>query len=175
MRLRNSWCVRVTVFSSQEFRRAAALTPASAKMLLFRYVRKGYLLRLKDNRGLYGLKNRRPHPWLVANKLLRPSYISLETALSHYGRIPETVHAVTSVTSKTSRVFESLGLHFSYQKIKASAFTGYRPHPIEGQTVWLAEMEKAVADYLYFVHLGRKNLNDRFRCRESSDRSFFNT
>jgi predicted transcriptional regulator of viral defense system len=151
------------VFSAQEFRRAAGLTPASAKHLLIRYVKKGVVLKLKDKRGLYCLKGRRPHPWLLANKLLRPSYVSLETALSHYGQIPESVHAVTSVTPKIPRSFESLELHFSYQRVKPSAFTGYKPVLIDGQTVWLAEPEKAAADYLYFVHLGRKSMNERFR------------
>ena len=151
------------VFSSREFRRAVGTTPASAKFLLVRYVKKGYFLQLKENRGLYCLKNQRPHPWLLANKLLRPSYVSLETALSHYGHIPESVHAVTSVSPKTTKTYESMGLHFSYQKVKQAAFTGYRSLQMEGQTVWIAEPEKAVADYLYFVHLGRKAINERFR------------
>lgn len=151
------------VFSSQEFRRALGVTPSSAKQLLIRYVKKGHVLKLKENRGLYALKNRSPHPWLVANRLLRPSYVSLETALAHYGHIPESVHAVTSVTPKTSKTYESLGLHFTYQKVKESAFTGYRPYSVENQTVWIAEPEKAAADCLYFVHLGRKSINDRFR------------
>ena len=153
----------MVVFSSVEFRRAARVSPAAAKMLLIRYVQKGYLLKLKENRGLYGLRSRPPHPWILANRLLRPSYISLETALAHGGHLPESVHAVTSVTPKTSKTYESLGLHFSYQKVKETAFTGYQPHAVEGQTVWVAEPEKAAADYLYFVHLGRKNLNERLR------------
>src|SRR5690242_13930793 len=122
----------LTVFSSQEFRRAAGLTPASAKMLLVRYTQKGYILKLKENRGLYCLKNLRPHPWVLANRLLRPSYISLETMLARDGRIPESVHAVTSITPKTSKTYESLDLHFSYQKVKKAAFTGYHPLILEG-------------------------------------------
>jgi hypothetical protein len=62
-----------------------------------------------------------------------------------------------------TQTYESLDLHFSYQKVKEAAFTGYRPLTLEGQTVWVAEPEKAVADYLYFVHLGRKEMNERFR------------
>jgi predicted transcriptional regulator of viral defense system len=151
------------IFSSQEFRRAVGVTPGAAKMLLVRYVKKGYVLQLKGRRGLYGLKSRPPHPWLLANRLLRPSYVSLETALSHYGHIPESVHAVTSVSPKTTRTFQSLGLSFNYQKVKQTAFTGYQSLQVDGQSVWIAEPEKAAADYLYFVHLGRKNINDRFR------------
>ena len=131
------------VFSSQEFRRAIGATTIGAKMLLIRYAKKGYILRLKENRGLYCLKTGEPHPWLLANRLLRPSCVSLETALSHYGHIPESVHAVTSVSPKTSKTYESMDLHFSYQKIKEGAFAGYGPLQVEGQTIWIAEPEKA--------------------------------
>ncbi|MCB4756584.1 MAG: hypothetical protein LHV69_06080 [Elusimicrobia bacterium] len=153
----------LTLFTSQEFRRAGGLTPASAKQLLIRYVKKGILLKLKEKRGLYCLKRKTPHPWLLANKLLQPSYISLETALAHYGVLPESVYAVTSVTPLVTRTFESLHLVFTYQKIKRDAYLGYCPMDVQGTTVWMAEPEKAVADYLYFSHLGRKPLNNRLR------------
>src|SRR5438552_1939663 len=98
----------LTVFTSQELRRTAGLSAASAKHLLIRYVKKGTILKLKENRGLYCLKRKPPHLWLVANKLLRPSYISLETALTHYGAIPESIYAVTSVTPLTTKTFHAL-------------------------------------------------------------------
>jgi len=150
----------MVLFTSQEFRRATGTTPASAKQLLVRYVQKGFVEKLKDNRGLYCLSGRRPHPWLLANRLWRPSYVSLETALSHYGCLPEAVYGVTSVTTRTTRSFESMGLSFVYQSMKPSAYSGYKSATLEGQTVWLAEREKAVADYLYFVHLRKKDLSE---------------
>ncbi len=153
----------LVLFSSQEFLRATGFSPASAKQLLIRYVQKGLVLRLKENRGLYGLKDNPPHPWHLANRLLQPSYISLETALAYYGIIPETVYAVTSVTSKVTRRFEALNLTFLFHKIKREAYTGYRPLEVQGETVLVAEPAKAMADYLYFVHLGKKTLNDRMR------------
>jgi predicted transcriptional regulator of viral defense system len=153
----------VTVFTSQELRRAAGLSAASAKHLLIRYVKKGIVLKLKENRGLYCFKRKPPHPWLVANRLFRPSYISLETALTHYGAIPESVYGVTSVTPLATKTFHALNTAFSFQKIKKAAYAGYRPIDIEGTTVLVAEPEKALADYLYFVHLGKKTLNDRIR------------
>ncbi len=153
----------MTIFSSREFRRAAGLTAASSKLLLIRYVKRGWVLRLKDNRGLYCLRQTLPHPWHLANRLLLPSYISLESALAHYGLIPETVYAVTSVSPKTTRTFQSMDRLFTYQKIKSSAFTGYRPLPVDGRTVLVAEPEKALVDYLYFVHLKKKSLLERIR------------
>lgn len=153
----------LTIFTSQELRRAAQLTPASAKFLLNRGLKRGVFLKLKENRGLYGFKSRPPHKWLVANRLVRPSYISLESAMAHYGAIPEAVYGVTSVTPLTTRSFKALETLFTYQKIKQPAFTGYAPLSIDGNALLVAEPEKALADYLYFAHLGRKPLNDRIR------------
>lgn len=153
----------LTVFSSEEFRRATGFSPASVKHLLIRYGRRGFLLKLKERRGLYCLKSRPPHPWHLANRLLQPSYISLETALSHYGIIPESVYAVTSVTPKITRSFEALSLSFLFHRIKKEAYRGYRPLVVQGETILIGEPEKAMADYLYFVHLGKRTLNDRIR------------
>lgn len=153
----------LTLFSSQEFRRATGFSPASSKQLLIRYVQKGLVLQLKQKRGLYCFKGKPPHPWHLANRLVQPSYISLETALAHYGIIPESVYAVTSVTTKITRSFEALNTTFLFHKIKTEAYTGYRPLNLQGETVLIAEPEKAMADYLYFVHLGKKTLNDRIR------------
>jgi predicted transcriptional regulator of viral defense system len=153
----------LTVFTSQELRRAAGLSPASAKHLLIRSLKRGVVLKLKERRGLYSLKRNSPPLWFLANRLLRPSYISLESAMAHHGAIPESVYGVTSVTPLITRTFNALGTVFTYHKVKKSAYRGYRPLNIEGTTVLVAEPEKALADYLYFVHLGKKSLNERIR------------
>jgi len=154
---------RMAVFSSQEFRRAVGLSPSSAKFILIRYTQKGIFLQLKARRGLYCRARQLPHPWHLANRLHAPSYISLETALAHYGAIPESVHQVTSVTTRLPKEYQSMDRSFLYQRIKKEAYTGYLPMQVEGVTVLVAEAEKALADTLYFVHLGRKQLNDRLR------------
>jgi len=54
----------------------------------------------------------RPESALIANHILGPSYLSMESALAHYGLIPEKVFAVTSMTTKASRKFQtSIGLY----------------------------------------------------------------
>ena len=84
--------------------------------------------------------------------------------LSHYGLIPESIYAITSATSKTTRNFEALGNRFMYRKIK-NAFTGYKPIILEDETVLIAEPEKALADYLYFVYLKKISINDRLKTK----------
>lgn len=147
------------VFSGQEFQAVTGSNEVTAKFMLIRYTQKGLLRRLK--RGLYVSINRTPSPWLIANQLYKPSYLSLESALSYYGLIPESVFSVISVTTKTTREFEAGDHRYLYRTIKRRAFGGYRSIEIGGEPILIAEREKALADYLYFVFLKRTPLNER--------------
>ncbi len=51
-------------------------------------------------RGLYSFPNQNPHPFILANKLVLGSYVSLQMALANYHLIPEHVAVVTSVTTQ---------------------------------------------------------------------------
>lgn len=150
---------RFQIFTDREFRQVTGAGRVSAKFQLIRYTRRGLLVRLK--RGLYAIKAWPPSRWAVANRLYRPSYISLASALSYYGLIPESVYGVTSVTAKSTREFEVEGVRYVFRALKPRAFTGYRSIELDGQPVLIAEKEKALADYLYFVFLKKEILNRR--------------
>jgi len=151
------------VFTDREFQGVTGATPSAAKFQLIRYTRKGLLTRLK--RGLYAVSERMPSPWLVANQLYKPSYVSLASALSYYGLIPESVYSMTSVTTKTTREFEAADRLYLYRTIKREVFGGYRSVSIDGEPILMAEREKAVADYLYFVFIRKERLNERLDLR----------
>ena len=88
--------------------------------------------------------------FVVGNAMRKPSYVSLEAALSVYGLIPETVYGITSVTStKTARFDTSLG-RFSYRHIKPELMFGYEVRAVGDDRYDIADMEKTVLDYLYF-------------------------
>lgn len=87
--------------------------------------------------------------FLIANKLYSPSYVSFEMALSHYGLIPEGVYLVTSASTKKTANFKTLISEFSYHRVKPSLFFGYGLEQYQGQGYKIAEMEKALLDYLY--------------------------
>jgi len=135
-------------------RAAMALTrePQAMRNQLTRWQKRGLIIQLK--RGVYMLNkdDRKLHPsrFVLANQLLWPSYVSLESALGLYGLIPEAVADVTSVTTKkTSRFTNPLG-RFVYQRVKPDAFRGYKSYKDEaGLEYLIAEPEKAVVDYLY--------------------------
>lgn len=150
---------KVTLFTPDEFSRVFKVPVRNTRYFLEAYTKREFLVRLR--KGLYVLKEMIPNEEVIANALYQPSYISLEYALSRYGVIPEMPYTVTSVTPKITATFTVLGRDFSYQKIKKAAFTGYVPEKVGGHTIFIATPEKALVDYLYFVSLGKKTLNDR--------------
>ena len=86
----------------------------------------------------------------VANRIYAPSYISLHSALSFYGMIPEEVVQLTSVTTlKTARFENDFGT-FHYQNVKTPFYFGFEIKTIQsGRGLLFATPEKALLDLLY--------------------------
>ena len=127
---------------------------ATVKQYLSRWKKSGLIAPLR--KGLYELTF--PERYTIsdmylANKIYSPSYVSLETALSHYSMIPEVSMAVTSVTSKSTRRFKNNHGLFIYHSVQSKAFCGYTIENHNGVDVLIAEPEKALADFLYFKTL----------------------
>ena len=82
-------------------------------------IKEGVLENIK--KGLYvtgpTLKVNRPEPFLLANHILGPSYISLDSALSYHAFIPERVYELTSMTTKASRRFQTPMGVFTYIRL----------------------------------------------------------
>ncbi len=116
-----------------------------------RWTQKGLLVRLRQ--GYYTFPEYKSNPDLAlyfANRIYRPSYVSLQTALAFYGMIPEAVLQITSVCSlKTTSFNNDFGV-FSYKSVREDLMFGYDLKPIaNGRTVQLARPEKALLDLLY--------------------------
>ncbi|MBU1206056.1 MAG: type IV toxin-antitoxin system AbiEi family antitoxin domain-containing protein [Proteobacteria bacterium] len=142
-----------SVFPSS-FLLAGGGSATAVRRQLDRWVKSGRLLRLR--RGVYAValpyRAEAPHPFLVANHLRRPSYVSLQSALSHYGMIPEFVPVTTSVTTGRPEELDTPLGRFLFRHVKKSAFFGYTQTEISGgQPVFLALPEKALLDLLYLT------------------------
>jgi hypothetical protein len=87
---------------------------------------------------------------LLANHLYGPSYISLETALSFYGMIPERVFAIRSMTPKRAKNVETPFGNFDYTTVSANYFSiGIRQEIVENQYAFLiATPTKALCDMI---------------------------
>lgn len=132
---------------------AGAVDPDDVRRQMSRWVAAGRLYQLR--RGLYApappFQRTKPHPFVVANLVVRSSYVSLQAALAYYGLIPEATSAVTSVTTKRPGRWETpLGV-YEYRHVKVGMFFGYRLVEVSpGQRAFIASPEKALLD---LVHL----------------------
>jgi len=135
---------------------AGAVDPASLRRQLSRWTRSGRIRQLR--RGLYTLappwERRTPHPFLVANRLVRGSYVSGLAALAFVQAIPEYVAEVTSVTPGRPHLRDTAIGRFSFRHLKPGLLFGYRQVELGGgQSAFVAEPEKALLDLIH-LHPG---------------------
>lgn len=130
-------------------------SPQRQFSLLKRALASGEVVRV--HRGLYCLASRylrqKLNPLVLAQRIYGPSYISLETALSCHGWIPEAVYAITSVSLDRAREYDTPLGHFSFSRVPQKTFYAdvERVEDEEGGSFLLASSLKALTDYVY-VH-----------------------
>src|SRR5262245_7597146 len=75
--------------------------PDSLSQQLSRWTKAGRIVQFR--RGLYAVaapfQKTKPHPFLIANLLVKSSYVSLHAALAYYDLIPEYTPRTTSITT----------------------------------------------------------------------------
>ena len=106
------------------------------------------LIRLK--RDLYVYRSDNISKELIANHLYGVSYISLETALSYHGLIPERVYAIRSMSTKRSKTFETALGNFEYKTVPVQYFSiGLQQEIINNEYAFLiASPTKAICDMI---------------------------
>jgi predicted transcriptional regulator of viral defense system len=80
--------------------------PGFDRRRLVEWQGKGYIQKIKNS--LYCFADRKteePFLYFTANTLYQPSYVSLESALSCYGFIPEGVFQIISCSSRKTQTF----------------------------------------------------------------------
>lgn len=128
-----------------------AWQPDFDKNNLTRWLKKGYIFRLKQ--GYYTFSEYKTNSDYIsyfANKIYNPSYISLHSALSFHGIIPEAVVQITSATPLKTATFSNEIATYAYQTIHPDLMFGYNLNFIEKKrAVKIATPEKAILDLLY--------------------------
>jgi predicted transcriptional regulator of viral defense system len=141
------------VFSSA-FLLAGGVSSRQVRLQVSRWVKAGRLLQLR--RGLYALapvwRKVEPHPFLVANRVQRGSYVSTQAALAYYGLIPEHVPVVTSVgPGRPETVRTPLG-PFQFTHLAAGLRFGYAQVEVAPrQVAFVASPEKALLDLIHLT------------------------
>jgi len=130
---------------------AGNINPNIVRLQLNRWTKNGRIYQLR--RGLYAVappyQRTKPHPFLIANRLQRASYISMQSALAFYNLIPDTVNVTVSIAAgRPERLKTPLGI-FEFRHIKPDLFRGYRMTDLHNQHALVATPEKALLDLVY--------------------------
>ncbi len=128
--------------------------PGDVRRQLSRWTASGNILQLRRNLYTLAAPWRRvdPHPFLIANELHHPSYVSLQSALAYHGMIPEAVPVTTSVTTARPALIDTPFGRHTYRHVRSGLFFGYNRAILpQRQEALMADPEKALLDLVYFT------------------------
>lgn len=112
--------------------------------------KKGYIKRVANGIFIFADESLdEMYLFYLANKIYEPSYISLESAFSFYGFIPEAVYNITSVSTRKKSNFNYEKIAFTYRTIHPKYNFGYTLLSFKNTAVKIAEPEKAIIDFFY--------------------------
>lgn len=114
-----------------------------------------YKLVEKLIKGKYILSDLQMSDFEKANIILSPSYISLESALSHYGILSQFTYSITSVTTQKSKKYKIKTKEYDYTKIKKAIFSDF----IKKDNFLIATPEKALIDLIYLTSKKLRSIN----------------
>ncbi|MEN8126942.1 MAG: type IV toxin-antitoxin system AbiEi family antitoxin domain-containing protein [Planctomycetota bacterium] len=138
---------------------AAGENLAQIRLQINRWVKDGKIIKI--HKGLYTLaepyRKILAEPFCIANTLKQPSYVSMHSALSWYGMIPEFVPSVTSITTGRPQTMETPVGRFDFRHVSKKNFWGYRQIDLKsGLSAFIAYPEKALFDLIYLTPGGDK-------------------
>lgn len=125
-----------------------------AKKLVTKLVNNGWLIRIK--RGLYTISNFSNRGFLslssyiVANLLVKESYVSFESALSYYGMFDQLTDKVISISKKRYKTVQLDSTEYSFVNVKDRFFFGWQEVMIDTHVTRIATAEKALVDTIQF-------------------------
>ena len=125
-------------------------------------VQEGKIVRVKKGLYVLGPEFEKPFSrYVLANLIFGPSYISMHSALSYWGAIPERVELTISMTPKRKKYFLTPIGEFSYIRIPMRRYSaGISLVSVGGNwKAMMATREKALCD-LIAQHKGIKKVKD---------------
>lgn len=151
--------IKKLTFTQKDVENLLKINLTSARVLLVRYVKNGYVIRLKRN--VFILKEKWENlsleqKFYIANILQVPSYISCTTALSYYGYTTQVqqnfIESVGIYRTKQINVENSV---FKYIKLNKKYYFDF----IKKDNFFIATPEKAFIDSLYLMIKGRYSID----------------
>jgi predicted transcriptional regulator of viral defense system len=152
------------VFTSSDAANVVGKSGHSRLGLIKRASSKGEIMKIR--RGLYCLAPKylkKPvNVYSLAQRIYGPSYVSMETALSWHGWIPEAVYACTSASYRSARTFKTPAGVFIYKRVPQKIFYYgvERLKDESGNIFFMASPAKALADYIYNRRLNWSKISE---------------
>lgn len=144
----------IVLFSSADIRKLFSFkNETTLKHLLRRLLKAQIIERLTKDKYFFLYSKRSVSDFEIANFLVIPSYISLESSLSFYGLLEQFPYQITSITLTKPKKREIRGKTFSYSRVKRENFKDF----VKKDHFLIASEEKALFDYLYFASKGLRS------------------
>jgi predicted transcriptional regulator of viral defense system len=117
-------------------------------------VKQGWLKRIK--KGVFVISDFSSRGTLpfshlaVVNILVEEAYISFESALQYHGLYDQLLHQVNAISLSSYKTTTIDSITYKFIKTQTRYFYGWETHDINGQTIKIAIVEKALIDLLQF-------------------------
>lgn len=152
---------RVSLFSVNDAKKIFGIKKENTLYKFLQRLEKARVIE-RITKGKYKFSFGEVNEFELANFILNPSYISLESALSFYGILPQFPYTITSVAPSKSRKTIYSNKEYEFSQLGSKYFSGFEKR---GKFL-IATPEKALLDELYFIskkvrriHLEDLNLN----------------
>ncbi len=86
----------------------------------------------------------------VVNAMVEEAYISFEAALQHHGMYDQLLTNINAISLQRFKSISIDGIAFKFITTKQQYFYGWEMHNIDGQSVKIARVEKALIDLIQF-------------------------
>lgn len=125
-----------------------------ARNLVSKLVDNGWLVRIKkgtyfittlESRGVANISE-----FIIAQVLVADSYVSLESALQYHKIFDQHIKTITSLSLKQKKEKEIQGTIYKFIKTSEKNYYGWEEVQIEGRSVKIATLEKAILDMLAY-------------------------
>jgi len=137
---------RISLFSIQDAKKIFKIEKEKTLYELLQRLEKAEIIdRIKN--GKYIFLFRDVNDFELANFLVNPSYISLESALSFYGILPQFPYTITSVTILRTKKIIYKEKEYEFCHLEKKYFFGF----VKIDKFLIATPEKALIDELYFM------------------------
>jgi predicted transcriptional regulator of viral defense system len=138
------------VFTSKTINDITRKEKKYSNLILYRLKKTGYVNEIeRDKYTTY------KDPFLIASRIVWPSYMSGWTALQHYNlteQIPQIIEIVTT-RSRKMRIIIFMGVKIEFSRIKQEYFFAYEKIDYGGHQIFMAKKEKALLDALFLKHI----------------------